>query len=82
MFAHISATIEICGSIPNPQRASIMVDHVNDIFEQIKALPTPLNPEALKASAKEVVADYASRLWGAENCGTTSQTPTKRDWTE
>ncbi len=55
--------MHVLRSIPNPQRASIMVDHVNDIFEQIKALQTSLNPEALKASAKEVVVDYASRLW-------------------
>lgn len=50
-------------SIPNPQRARISVEYVDGIFEQAEALPTPLIPEDLKVFTKEVLADYASRLW-------------------
>ncbi|EIW59873.1 uncharacterized protein TRAVEDRAFT_47175 [Trametes versicolor FP-101664 SS1] len=65
MFSRISRMIEICGSDPNPQRARLLIDYVDHIFEQAAALPTPLTSEDLSEFAEEVVADYASRLWYA-----------------
>lgn len=50
-------------SDPNPQRARLLIDYVDHIFEQAAALPTPLTSEDLSEFAKEVVADYVSRLW-------------------